>query len=124
MMSDGTQPSVALGDRPSAQRFRPLPSCGVAAPAFSEGSWVSPVPDRKSALPCLRIDGTESRASIFLPRDAAPLLHLRRPLWAGSASACIFLLTHFFVRTSYFASMLRNFSLCNCMGRDSVDLVE
>src|SRR5712671_3681705 len=36
MVSDGTQPSVAPGDRPSAQRFRPLPTRGVAAPAFSE----------------------------------------------------------------------------------------
>jgi hypothetical protein len=35
-MSDGTQPSAAPGDRPSAPRFRPLPSCEVAAPAFSE----------------------------------------------------------------------------------------
>jgi serine/threonine protein kinase len=36
MMSDGTQPSAAPGRTPSAQRFRPLPSCEVAAPAFSE----------------------------------------------------------------------------------------
>jgi hypothetical protein len=34
MMSDGTQPSAAPEDRPYAQRFRPLPSCGAAAPAF------------------------------------------------------------------------------------------
>src|ERR1700730_15557994 len=30
-----------------------------------------------------------------------------------------FLLTHFFVRTSHFASMLRNFWLCNCPGETS-----
>ena len=31
-----------------------------------------------------------------------------------SVSASILPLTHFSVRTSYFASMLRNFWLCNC----------
>ena len=36
MVSDGIQPSAAPEDRPYAQRFRPLPSCGAAAPAFSE----------------------------------------------------------------------------------------
>src|ERR1700682_6021377 len=34
-----------------------------------------------------------------------------------------FLLTHFFVRTSYFASMLRNFWLCNCPEENSMALV-
>src|SRR6202521_1134667 len=33
-----------------------------------------------------------------------------------------FLLTHFFVRTSYFASMLRNFWLCNCPEENSMAL--
>src|SRR5258708_10895886 len=33
-----------------------------------------------------------------------------------------FLLTHFFVRTSYFASILRNFCLCNCTEEDSMAL--
>src|ERR1700687_1242763 len=36
MVSNGIQPSAAPEDRPYAQRFRPLPSCGAAAPAFSE----------------------------------------------------------------------------------------
>src|ERR1700682_2957421 len=33
-----------------------------------------------------------------------------------------FLLTHFFVRTSHFASMLRNFWLCNCTEENSMPL--
>src|SRR5882762_1683275 len=36
MVSDGIQPSAAPEDRTYAQRFRPLPSCGAAAPASSE----------------------------------------------------------------------------------------
>src|SRR5216684_3444176 len=36
MVSDGIQPSAAPEDRPYAPRFRPLPSGGAAAPAFSE----------------------------------------------------------------------------------------
>src|SRR6266404_1152657 len=71
-------------------------------------------------ITCLRIDGTESRASIFLPRDGALLLRLRRRMWACSVLAYIFLLTHFFVRTSHFASMLRNFWLCNCTEENRV----
>src|SRR5439155_258130 len=68
------------------------------------------------------IDGTESRVSIFLPRDGALLLRLRRRMWACSVSACIFLLTHFFVRTSSFASILRNFWLCNCTEENNMAL--
>jgi hypothetical protein len=41
-MSDGTQPSAAPGHRPSAQRFRPLPSRGVAAPAFTVVDHLNP----------------------------------------------------------------------------------
>src|SRR5260370_29915088 len=77
MMSDSTQPWAAPEDRPSAQPFRPLPIGGAAAPAFFERCSVSLVPGRRSALPCLRIYGTESRAATFLPRDAA--LPLRLP---------------------------------------------
>src|SRR6266550_5267013 len=51
--------------------------------------WVSLVPGRRSASPCLRIDGTESRASIFLPRDGALLLRLPQRMWAYSVSASI-----------------------------------
>src|SRR6266478_5025694 len=36
MVSDGIQPSAAPEDRTYAQRFRPPPTRGVAAPAFSE----------------------------------------------------------------------------------------
>src|SRR5258708_34798130 len=36
MVSAGIQPSAAPEDRTYAQRFRPLPTRGVAAPAFSE----------------------------------------------------------------------------------------
>src|SRR5207244_12789834 len=43
-------------------------------------------------------------------------------MWACSVSACIFLLTHFFVRTSSFASMLRNFWPCNCTEENNMAL--
>src|SRR5260370_26656266 len=36
MVADGIQLSAAPEDRTYAQRFRPLPSCGAAAPASSE----------------------------------------------------------------------------------------
>src|ERR1700740_745222 len=41
---------------------------------------------------------------------------------ACSVSAYIFLLTHFFVRTSHFASVLRDFWLCNCTEENSMAL--
>src|SRR6266852_9456353 len=43
-------------------------------------------------------------------------------MWACSVSAYIFLLTHFFVRTSNFTSILRNFWLCNCTKENSMAL--
>jgi hypothetical protein len=43
-------------------------------------------------------------------------------MWVCSGSTYIFLLTHFFVRTSHFASMLRNFWLCNCTEENSMAL--
>src|SRR5258708_30644299 len=67
--------------------------------------------EKRITLP--RIDGTESRASIFLPRDGALLLRLPQRTWAYSVSASITPLTHFFVRTSYFISVMRNSRLCN-----------
>src|SRR5258708_21399616 len=67
--------------------------------------------EKRITLP--RIDGTESRASIFLPRDGALLLRLPQRTWAYSVSASITPLTHFFVRTSYFISVMRNSRLSN-----------
>src|SRR2546428_10753931 len=109
MMSDSTQPWAAPEDRPSAQRFLPLPSGGAAAPAFFERCWVSLVPGRRSASPSLRIDGTESRASIFLPRDGALLLRLPQRMWAYSVSASISpnaLFSAYFLFPQYDAKLL------------------
>src|SRR5712675_3019749 len=88
-VSGGIQPLAAPEDRPSSQRFRPLPLRGVAVPAFSESCWVSLVPGLRNASPCLRRDGTESRASIFLPGDGALPPRLPQRMWAYSVSASI-----------------------------------
>src|SRR5882762_2213108 len=43
-------------------------------------------------------------------------------MWACSVLAYISLLTHFFVRTSYFISTMRNSRLCNCTEENTMDL--